>query len=88
MFKWAQNDHAKNGMFQRHSLNVTDILVHSLDHCGKVPPNGGTVVTMRFIAKSKTYSIFILFYFRITYMILEILICLEDMQCNNNLFSW
>ena len=73
MFKWAQNDHAKNGMFQRHSLNVTDILVHSLDHCGKVPPKGGTVVTMRFIAKSKkTFLIYILilFYFRIKFMIL------------------
>ena len=69
MFKWAQNDHAKNGMFQRHSLNVTDILVHSLDHCGKVPPKGGTVVTMRFIAKSKTYLIYRLFNFIIILMI-------------------
>jgi len=49
-------------------------LIFSFTHkiiVGNFLLRGVKVVTMRFIAKSKTYSIYILFYFRITYMILD-----------------
>ena len=61
------NGHKKvipKGMFQGHSLDVTDIrhpdgqnllvvLVHPPDHPARIPPKGVKLVTTRFITKSK-----------------------------------